>query len=26
LRTIVRELVIDPIVSVASFTQGIWGK
>ena len=26
LRTIVRELVIDPIVSVATFTQGIWGK
>jgi hypothetical protein len=26
LRTIVRELVIDPMVSVASFTQGIWGK
>jgi len=26
LRTIVRELVIDPLVSVASFTQGIWGK
>jgi hypothetical protein len=26
LRTIVRELVIDPMVSVATFTQGIWGK
>jgi hypothetical protein len=26
LRTIVRELVIDPIVSVATFTQDIWGK
>ncbi len=25
LRTIVRELVIDPMVSVATFTQGIWG-
>jgi len=26
LRTIVRELVIDPMVSVATFTQGMWGK
>ena len=26
LRTIVRELAIDPMVSVATFTQGIWGK
>jgi len=26
LRTLVRELVIDPLVSVAMFTQGIWGK
>ena len=26
LRTIVRELVIDPMVSVATFTQGVWGK
>jgi hypothetical protein len=26
LRTIVREMVIDPMVSVATFTQGIWGK
>ncbi len=26
LRTVVRELVIDPMVSVATFTQGIWGK
>jgi len=26
LRTIVRELVIDPIVSIATFTQGMWGK
>jgi len=26
LMTIVRELVIDPMVSVATFTQGIWGK
>jgi hypothetical protein len=26
LRTLVRELVIDPMVSVATFTQGIWGK
>ena len=26
LRTIVRELVIEPMVSVATFTQGIWGK
>jgi len=25
LRTLVRELVIDPLVSVATFTQGIWG-
>ncbi len=25
LRTIVRELVIDPMVSLAKFTQGIWG-
>jgi len=25
LKTLVRELVIDPIVSVATFTQGIWG-
>ena len=26
LKTLVRELVIDPMVSVATFTQGIWGK
>jgi len=26
LRTLVRELVIDPMVSIATFTQGIWGK
>ena len=26
LRTLVRELVIDPLVSIATFTQGIWGK
>jgi hypothetical protein len=26
LRIIVRELVINPMVSVATFTQGIWGK
>jgi hypothetical protein len=26
LRTIVRELVIDPVVGVATFTRGIWGK
>ena len=26
LRTIVRELAIDPMVSVATFTQGMWGK
>jgi hypothetical protein len=26
LRTIVRELVIDPMVSVATFTRGIWEK
>ena len=26
LRTMVRELVIDPVVSVATFTQGMWGK
>jgi hypothetical protein len=25
LRTVVRELVIDPIVTIARFTQGIWG-
>ena len=26
LRTVVREMVIGPMVSVATFTQGIWGK
>jgi len=26
LRIMVRELVIDPMVSVATFTQGMWGK
>ncbi len=26
LKTLVRELVIDPVVSIATFTQGIWGK
>ena len=26
LRTIVRELVIGPMVSVATLTQGIWGR
>jgi hypothetical protein len=26
LRTVVREFVIDPMVSVATFTQAIWGK
>jgi hypothetical protein len=26
LRTIVRELVIDPMVSVVTFTQGMWAK
>jgi hypothetical protein len=25
LRTLVRELVIEPMVSLAKFTQGIWG-
>jgi hypothetical protein len=25
LRAVVRELVIDPIVTIARFTQGIWG-
>ena len=26
LRTVVRELVIDPIVSIARVTRGIWGN
>ncbi len=25
LRTLVRELLVDPVVSLAKFTQGIWG-
>jgi hypothetical protein len=25
LKTVVRELLIDPVVSLATLTQGIWG-